>query len=135
MCGGILSFFLSQVTTSAEEYRLAICLCGTSLCRQSFLDFVASDSTQQLLTRWHSPADRFAMLFDASVSQVSVCSVLQAGANSTTICHTRCTQEKTRNREKRRAQTATRVPLPSFCCTLILVFSDSHAFLSVSLFF
>jgi hypothetical protein len=44
-------------------------LCGTSLCRQSFLDFVASDSTQQLLTRWHSPADRFAMLFDASVSQ------------------------------------------------------------------
>lgn len=72
-----LSFFifivrsrLRQVTTSVEEYRLAICLCGTSLCRQSFLDFVASDSTQQLLNRWHSPADRFAMLFDASVSQV-----------------------------------------------------------------
>lgn len=60
-----------QVTTSVEEYRLAICLCGTSLCRQSFLDFVASDSTQQLLNRWHSPADRFAMLFDASVSQVN----------------------------------------------------------------
>ena len=46
-----------------------MCLCGTSLCRQAFLDFVASDSTQQLLTRWHSPTDRFAMLFDASVSQ------------------------------------------------------------------
>ena len=55
-----------------RRYHLALCLCGTSKCRQTFLDFVASDSTQQLLTRWHSPADRFAMLFDASVSQVGV---------------------------------------------------------------
>ena len=68
--GEELTFDYGAVTTSVEEYKLAICLCGTSLCRQSFLDFVASDATQQLLKRWHSPADRFAMLFDASVSQV-----------------------------------------------------------------
>ena len=67
--GEELTFDYGAVTTSAEEYKLAVCLCGTSLCRQSFLDFVAGDSTQQLLQRWHSPADRFAMLFDASISQ------------------------------------------------------------------
>ena len=58
------------MTTSVEEYHMAVCLCGTSLCRSTFLNFVASDQTQQLLMRWHAPADRFAMLFNASVSEV-----------------------------------------------------------------
>ena len=52
--GEELTFDYGAVTSNIDEYRLAVCLCGTSLCRQAFLDFVASDSTQQLLTRWHS---------------------------------------------------------------------------------
>ena len=62
-----------------------MCLCGTSLCRQAFLDFVASDSTQQLLTRWHSPTDRFAMLFDASVSQFRSAKVVGGGGGGACI--------------------------------------------------
>ena len=68
IAGEELTFDYGAVTSNIEEYRLAVCLCGI-LVLPGFLDFVASDSTQQLLTRWHSPTDRFAMLFDASVSQ------------------------------------------------------------------
>lgn len=50
-CGEELTFDYGAVTTNETEFKMAICLCGTSLCRQSFLHFVAAASTQQLLTR------------------------------------------------------------------------------------
>ena len=65
--GEELTFDYGAVTTSESEYRSAVCLCGTSHCRQSFLHFVNAKNSQRLLERWHSPTHIFASLLDASV--------------------------------------------------------------------
>lgn len=67
LAGEELTFDYGAVTTSETEYRMAVCLCGTMFCRQSFLHFVAADNTRYLLDRWHSPVQRFSFLFDACV--------------------------------------------------------------------
>jgi hypothetical protein len=51
-----------SVTSSAEECRAAICLCGSSLCRGTFLHYSTREDLQQVLVRQYTPVYRFAAL-------------------------------------------------------------------------
>ncbi|KNC76485.1 hypothetical protein SARC_11016, partial [Sphaeroforma arctica JP610] len=56
--GEELCFDYNSVTESIDEYRKAVCLCGTSKCRQSFLYFANSATFQCILAKYHSTCDR-----------------------------------------------------------------------------
>lgn len=43
-----LTFDYSSVTESEKEYRAAVCLCGTSSCRGSFLFFTGSNAFMEV---------------------------------------------------------------------------------------
>ena len=51
------------VTESLDEFRAAVCLCGTASCRGSFLFHTGADSYVQLLDRHFTTLHRLAMLF------------------------------------------------------------------------
>ena len=55
-----------SVTTSESEWREAICLCGMTSCRGSFLHYAAEDDLQQILMSACSPLWRVASLLRAS---------------------------------------------------------------------
>lgn len=55
-----------SVTSSEDEWKSAICLCGMRNCRGSFLHYSTRDDLQQVLNRFCSPVYRFASLANAS---------------------------------------------------------------------
>lgn len=46
--GEELTFDYSSVTESEKEFKAAVCLCGTSACRGSFLYFAGSKAFMQV---------------------------------------------------------------------------------------
>jgi hypothetical protein len=54
-----------SITTSDVEWRAAICLCGTSTCRGSFLHYATQDELQQILNQNYGPLWRYASLLRA----------------------------------------------------------------------
>lgn len=54
-----------SVTSSEDEWRAAICLCGMRNCRGSFLQYSTRNDLQQVLNRFCSPLYRFASLANA----------------------------------------------------------------------
>lgn len=54
-----------SITTSDVEWRAAICLCGMSSCRGSFLHFATQDDLQQVLNQNFGPGLRYASLLRA----------------------------------------------------------------------
>mmetsp|Transcript_10662 Transcript_10662/g.16290 ORF Transcript_10662/g.16290 Transcript_10662/m.16290 type:complete len:2385 (+) Transcript_10662:186-7340(+) len=60
--GEELTFDYNAVTESLEEFQSAICLCGYSRCRGSFLHFATADCYQSVLNRNSPIAVRFANL-------------------------------------------------------------------------
>lgn len=48
--GEELTFDYSSVTESEKEFKAAVCLCGTSACRGSFLYFAGSKAFMQVCT-------------------------------------------------------------------------------------
>ena len=69
--GEELTFDYSSVTESDAEYRAAICLCGTSRCRGSFLYWAGSSSFQQVMSMRHTFLDRNALLARAGAESVT----------------------------------------------------------------
>lgn len=63
--GEELTFDYCSTTSSEVEWRSAICLCGMSYCRGSFLRFVTQDDLQQVMTSNCGPLCRFASLLRA----------------------------------------------------------------------
>jgi hypothetical protein len=57
-----------SITTSDVEWRAAICLCGMSGCRGSFLHFATQDELQQVLNQNYGPLWRYASLLRACSS-------------------------------------------------------------------
>lgn len=68
--GEELTFDYNAVTESLNEYRSAVCLCGYSRCRGSFLHFATADCYQQVLNRNSPIATRFSNLVKGSMKQV-----------------------------------------------------------------
>ena len=62
-----MTFDYNAVTESVEEYMSAVCLCGHSNCRGSFLHFAAADCYQQVLQRTNEIAVRFAALLQSCI--------------------------------------------------------------------
>ena len=48
-----------SITTSDIEWRAAICLCGQSTCRGSFLHYATQDDLQQVLNQNCGPLWRY----------------------------------------------------------------------------
>ena len=68
--GEELTFDYNAVTESLEEYQAAVCLCGCSKCRGSFLHFSTADCYQQVLNRNSPIAVRFANLVKGCTKKV-----------------------------------------------------------------
>ena len=68
--GEELTFNYNASTDSLQEYSSAICLCGYSNCRGSFLHFATADCYQQVLNRNSPIATRFANLVKGSTKKV-----------------------------------------------------------------
>ena len=60
--GEELTFDYSSVTESEKEFREAICLCGTHMCRGSYLYFTGSRAFMQVLNERHNMLQRQVML-------------------------------------------------------------------------
>ena len=69
--GEELTFDYSSVTESDSEFRAAICLCGTTRCRGSFLYYAGASAFQQVMTRKHTFLDRNALLVRAGTEQLT----------------------------------------------------------------
>lgn len=64
--GEELTFDYSSVTESEKEFKSAICLCGTTNCRGSYLQYVGSTAFTQVMERHHGFLHRQALLLRAS---------------------------------------------------------------------
>ena len=60
-----------SITTSDVEWRAAICLCGMSTCRGSFLHYATESDLQQVLTQSCGPLWRYASLLRACNSSAN----------------------------------------------------------------
>lgn len=63
--GEELTFDYSSVTESEKEFRQAICLCGTHMCRGSYLYFTGSRAFMQILSKHHNILHRQVALIRA----------------------------------------------------------------------
>jgi len=54
------------ITDSMDEFRAAICLCGSEGCRGSFLYITGAEQYMQVVGRRHRTVHRLAMLYEAS---------------------------------------------------------------------
>ena len=70
VCGEELTFDYNAVTESLNEYQSAICLCGFSKCRSSFLHFATADCYQQVMARNSPICIRFAYLLKSMAKKV-----------------------------------------------------------------
>ncbi|KAK9817177.1 hypothetical protein WJX72_010690 [[Myrmecia] bisecta] len=66
-----LTFDYASVTESEKEFRDAICLCGTRLCRGSFLYFAGSRAFSQIMAAAHTMLHRQAALLKAGTEPLT----------------------------------------------------------------
>jgi len=69
--GEELTFDYSSVTESEKEFRQAICLCGTHMCRGSYLYFTGSRAFMQILSKKHNVLHRQVMLARAGAEPLT----------------------------------------------------------------
>lgn len=81
--GEELTMDYCSVTSSEDEWRTAICLCGMKNCRGSFLHFSTRNDLQQVLNRFCSPVYRFAALAhactDVPIDELSAAAFVEYG--------------------------------------------------------
>ena len=70
-CGEELTFDYSCVTESFIEYREAICLCGMSMCRGSFLSLADGKAYQQVIHKNHHFLHRNALILKSGTEEVT----------------------------------------------------------------
>lgn len=63
--GEELTFDYYSITTSDVEWRAAVCLCGMTSCRGSFLAYATQEDLQQVLNQNFGPVSRYASLLRA----------------------------------------------------------------------
>lgn len=69
--GEELTFDYSSVTESEKEFKQAICLCGTHLCRGSYLYFTGSKAFMQILASKHNILHRQVTLIRAATEPLN----------------------------------------------------------------
>ncbi|KAI4322580.1 hypothetical protein L6164_022257 [Bauhinia variegata] len=84
--GEEITFDYNSVTESKEEYEASVCLCGSQVCRGSYLNLTGEGAFQKVLKEWHGILDRHHMMLEAcefnSVSEEDYNDLGRAGLGS-----------------------------------------------------
>ncbi|KDP27299.1 hypothetical protein JCGZ_20287 [Jatropha curcas] len=84
--GEEITFDYNSVTESKEEYEASVCLCGSQVCRGSYLNLTGEGAFQKVLKEWHAMLDRHQLMLEAcelnSVSEEDYLDLGRAGLGS-----------------------------------------------------
>ncbi|KAH0902798.1 hypothetical protein HID58_042301 [Brassica napus] len=84
--GEEITFDYNSVTESKEEYEASVCLCGSQVCRGSYLNLTGEGAFQKVLKEWHGLLDRHRLMLEAcilnSVSEEDYLELGRAGLGS-----------------------------------------------------
>ncbi|XP_058072960.1 histone-lysine N-methyltransferase ATXR3 isoform X2 [Magnolia sinica] len=70
--GEEITFDYNSVTESKEEYEASVCLCGSQVCRGSYLNLTGEGAFQKVLKECHGMLDRHQLMLEAcEVNSVS----------------------------------------------------------------
>ncbi|XP_061369493.1 histone-lysine N-methyltransferase ATXR3-like [Gastrolobium bilobum] len=68
--GEEITFDYNSVTESKEEYEASVCLCGSQVCRGSYLNLTGEGAFQKVLKEWHGILDRHYLMLEACESNL-----------------------------------------------------------------
>ncbi|XP_050381962.1 histone-lysine N-methyltransferase ATXR3 [Argentina anserina] len=81
--GEEITFDYNSVTESKEEYEASVCLCGSQVCRGSYLNLTGEGAFLKVLKDWHGILDRHHLMLEAcelnSVTQEDYFDLERAG--------------------------------------------------------
>lgn len=84
--GEEITFDYNSVTESKEEYEASVCLCGSQVCRGSYLNLTGEGAFQKVLKDWHGLLERHRLMLEAcvlnSVSEEDYLELGRAGLGS-----------------------------------------------------
>ncbi|KAF5746032.1 SET domain protein 2 isoform 1 [Tripterygium wilfordii] len=84
--GEEVTFDYNSVTESKEEYEASVCLCGSQVCRGSYLNLTGEGAFQKVLKEWHGILNRYQLMLEAcelnSVSEEDYLDLGRAGLGS-----------------------------------------------------
>ncbi|CAI9759959.1 unnamed protein product [Fraxinus pennsylvanica] len=84
--GEEISFDYNSVTESKEEYEASVCLCGSQVCRGSYLNLTGEGAFQKVIKEHHGVLDRYRLMLEAceinSVSEEDYIDLGKAGLGS-----------------------------------------------------
>ncbi|KAL2474205.1 Histone-lysine N-methyltransferase ATXR3 [Forsythia ovata] len=84
--GEEISFDYNSVTESKEEYEASVCLCGSQVCRGSYLNLTGEGAFQKVIKEYHGVLDRHRLMLEAcelnSVSEEDYIDLGKAGLGS-----------------------------------------------------
>ncbi|KAA8524558.1 hypothetical protein F0562_010981 [Nyssa sinensis] len=84
--GEEITFDYNSVTESKEEYEVSVCLCGSQVCRGSYLNLTGEGAYQKVLKDCHGILDRHHLLLEAcelnSVTEEDYIDLGRAGLGS-----------------------------------------------------
>ncbi|MFS8024584.1 putative [histone H3]-lysine(4) N-trimethyltransferase chromatin remodeling SET family [Helianthus anomalus] len=84
--GEEVTFDYNSVTESKEEYEASVCLCGSQVCRGSFLNLTGEGAFQKVLKECHGILNRHQLMLEAcesnSVSEEDYIELSKAGLGS-----------------------------------------------------
>ncbi|KAL9259116.1 Histone-lysine N-methyltransferase ATXR3-like protein [Drosera capensis] len=84
--GEEVTFDYNSVTESKEEYEASVCLCGSQVCRGSYLNLVGEGAFLKVLKEWHGLLDRHRLMLEACelnwVSEEDYIDLSRAGLGS-----------------------------------------------------
>jgi hypothetical protein len=84
--GEEITFDYNSVTESKEEYEASVCLCGSQVCRGSYLNLTGEGAFQKVLKEWHGILDCHYLMLEAcelnSVSEEDYNDLGRAGLGS-----------------------------------------------------
>ncbi|KAG5242045.1 histone-lysine N-methyltransferase ATXR [Salix suchowensis] len=84
--GEEITFDYNSVTESKEEYEASVCLCGSQVCRGSYLNLTGEGAFQKVLKECHGLLDRYYLMLRAcelnSVSEEDYLDLGRAGLGS-----------------------------------------------------
>ncbi|KAL8153058.1 hypothetical protein V2J09_010818 [Rumex salicifolius] len=63
--GEEITFDYNSVTESKEEYEASVCLCGSQVCRGSYLNLTGEGAFQKVMKEWHGLLDRHQLMLEA----------------------------------------------------------------------
>ncbi|KAJ1698179.1 hypothetical protein LUZ63_006691 [Rhynchospora breviuscula] len=81
--GEEITFDYNSVTESKEEYEASVCLCGSQICRGSYLSLASEEAFQNTLQECHGILDRHKLILEAceanKVSEQDLIDLAKAG--------------------------------------------------------